>query len=72
MDSDLFICININNTFNLPGGIKTTMTGIGIYNPDKSDTQRIGVQPDIYVKPTIRGVKEGRDELLEKAIELIK
>ena len=55
----------------LPGGISTTFTGIGIYNPDKSETQRIGVTPDIYVSPTIKGIRAGRDELLDKAIELI-
>ncbi|GLC31210.1 S41 family peptidase [Clostridium omnivorum] len=58
--------------FSLPGAIETAISGIGIYNPDKSETQRVGVKPDIYVKPTIHGIKEGRDELLEKAIEIIK
>lgn len=58
--------------FSLPGDIETAISGIGIYNPDKSETQRVGVKPDIYVKPTIHGIKEGRDELLEKAIEIIK
>jgi hypothetical protein len=28
--------------------------------------------PDLEVKPTIRGIREGRDELLEKAIEFIR
>ncbi|WP_309245195.1 S41 family peptidase [Clostridium sp. CF012] len=59
-------------TFNLPGGIQTRITGVGIYNPDKSETQRVGVKPDIYVKPTIKGIRAGRDELVEKAVELIK
>jgi hypothetical protein len=27
--------------------------------------------PDIVIKPTIKGIKQDRDELLEKAIELI-
>ncbi len=56
----------------LPGGIKTMMSGIGIYYPDGGETQRIGIVPDIEVKPTIKGITEGRDEVLEKAIELIK
>ncbi|MBL4935604.1 hypothetical protein JK636_07515 [Clostridium sp. YIM B02515] len=59
-------------TFSLPGGISTVFSGIGVYYPDKSETQRVGVKPDIYVKPTINGIKAGRDELVEKAIELIK
>lgn len=48
------------------------MTGLGVYYPDKSETQRVGLKPDIYVKPTIQGIREGRDELVEKAVELIK
>lgn len=56
----------------LPGGVTTLITGLGVYNPDGSQTQKIGLKPDIYIKPTIDGIKEGRDELSEKAIEVIK
>lgn len=55
----------------LPGGLKTTISGLGVYYPDKRETQRIGIVPDIEVKPTIKGIREKRDELLEKAIEII-
>jgi len=44
---------------------------MGVYYPDGQQTQRIGIVPDIVVKPTIKGIQEGRDELLEKAIEII-
>jgi C-terminal processing protease CtpA/Prc len=44
---------------------------LGIYYPDGKETQRVGIVPDIEVKPTIQGVREGRDELMEKAVELI-
>lgn len=57
--------------FYLPGGIYTMISGIGVYYPDGKETQRIGIVPDVVVKPTIKGVKEGKDELLEKAIEII-
>jgi C-terminal processing protease CtpA/Prc len=57
--------------FTLPGKISTTISGFGIFYPDKTPTQRIGIQPDIYVEPTIEGIKEGRDEYIEKAIEII-
>ena len=50
----------------------TTISGFGIFYPDKEATQRIGVHPDIYIDPTIEGIREGRDELIEKAIEIIK
>ncbi len=54
-----------------PGNYKTYMTGIGVYYPDGRETQRIGIVPDIEIKPTIEGIKSKRDEVLEKAIEVI-
>jgi len=55
----------------LPGGIKAGISGIGIYYPDGRETQRVGIVPDIEVKPTIEAIREGRDEFLEKALEII-
>lgn len=34
----------------------------------KKETQRIGIVPDIEIKPTIRGIQEGKDEVLERAV----
>ncbi|GAB1855437.1 S41 family peptidase [Flavobacteriaceae bacterium MHTCC 0001] len=61
---------NVSSIY-LPGGMLTRISGIGIYYPDGTETQRIGIIPDIKAKPTIQGIKEGKDELLEKAIEII-
>ncbi|WP_345241991.1 S41 family peptidase [Nibrella saemangeumensis] len=58
--------------FPLPGNVRTMISGIGVYYPDGRETQRIGIVPDLEIKPTIQGIREGRDELLDKAIELIK
>jgi C-terminal processing protease CtpA/Prc len=55
----------------LPGGISTGISGINVLYPNGKETQRIGIVPDIEVKPTIEGVKQGKDEVLLKAIELI-
>jgi len=57
--------------FFLPGGIRTLFSGIGVYYPDGRETQRVGIVPDITVQPTIQGIAEGRDEVLEKAIAII-
>lgn len=57
--------------FYLPGGISTMISGIGVYYPDGGETQRVGIVPDVMAKPTIEGIRKGRDELMEKAIELI-
>jgi hypothetical protein len=58
--------------FNLPCGIKTYMTGLGCYYPDGSNLQRSGVKIDEFIEPSIEGIRNGRDELLERAIEIIK
>ncbi len=55
----------------LPGGLQTTISGIGVYYPDGTQTQRTGIIPDVKVEPTINGIKQGKDEVLEKAIEII-
>jgi C-terminal processing protease CtpA/Prc len=57
--------------FTLPGGISTMISGIGVYYPNGKETQRVGIVPDVIVKPTVKGVAEGKDEPLEKAIEII-
>jgi len=56
----------------LPGGLATGISGIGVFYPDGSPTQRIGIVPDIDIKPSVEGIRNGKDELLEKAIEVIK
>lgn len=55
----------------LPGGYRTAFSGIGVYYPDGRETQRIGIVPDITVQPTPEGIRAGRDEVLERAIDLI-
>jgi C-terminal processing protease CtpA/Prc len=57
--------------FSLPGGFTTMISGIGVYYPDNKETQRIGIIPDMEVKPTIQGIKAGKDEVLEKAVQVI-
>ena len=42
------------------------------YTIDGKERYRTGITPDIPVKPTIQGIKEGRDEVMEAAIEYIK
>lgn len=55
----------------IPGGFNSYMTGIGVFYPDNRETQRIGIVPDIEVKPTLAGLKAEKDEVLDKAIEVI-
>jgi len=57
--------------FPLPGGIRTMISGISVFYPDKTPTQRVGIVPNIVVNPTIAGIRNGRDEVLEEAIRQI-
>jgi C-terminal processing protease CtpA/Prc len=56
----------------LPGGLRSMISGIGVFYPDKKPTQRVGIVPDIEVKPTIAGIRAGRDESLDEALKLIR
>jgi C-terminal processing protease CtpA/Prc len=50
----------------LPGGLSTMISGIGVFYPDKRPTQRVGIVPDVEMRPTIAGIRAGRDEVLEE------
>ena len=55
----------------LPGGLNTMISGIGVFYPDGKPTQRVGIIPDIEARPTIAGIRAGRDEVLETALRQI-
>jgi carboxyl-terminal processing protease len=55
----------------LPGGIRTYFSGIGVFYPDRTPTQRVGIVPDIFVAPTIAGIQNGVDEVLQKALTFV-
>jgi len=55
----------------LTGNYFTYLTGLGVFYPNGSPTQRTGVNIDVKVNPTVNGIKQGRDEVLEKALEII-
>jgi C-terminal processing protease CtpA/Prc len=57
--------------FAMPGNIMCYFTGWGVYYPDGTCLQRAGVKLDEEVRPTIAGIKEGGDEVLERAIEIV-
>jgi hypothetical protein len=61
---------DISNIY-LPGNLQVWFTGLGWYYPDFRQTQRVGIKPDVEVRPTINGVREGKDEVLEKALNVL-
>ena len=52
----------------LPAGLETYYSGIGMYNQDGSETQRVGIVPDIWVVPSLKGIQSGKDEVLDRAV----
>jgi C-terminal processing protease CtpA/Prc len=55
----------------LPGDIRANFTGHDIRHADGRQLQRLGIQPDIRVEPSIEGIRNGRDEVLEAAISYL-
>lgn len=52
----------------LPGNAEGMISGIGVFYPDGRPTQRIGILPDLVVRPTVAGIRAGRDEVLEAGV----
>jgi C-terminal processing protease CtpA/Prc len=55
----------------LPGGVTMSFTGQAVRHADGRQLQRIGLAPDVLVRPTIAGVRAGRDEVLERAVRYL-
>ena len=64
-------CNGNANFIILPGGFRVMWTGMKVLKHDGSQHHLIGIEPTYPVQKTIKAVKEGRDEYLEKAIEVI-
>ena len=54
----------------LPGGLRFSFTGQEVRHADGRQLQRVGIQPQVTARPTIKGIAAGRDELLEVATRL--
>jgi C-terminal processing protease CtpA/Prc len=57
-------------TFEFPGGVRTLFSGIGLYYPDMSPTQRVGIRIDHPVERTVASVQAQRDVIYEKAVDV--
>lgn len=56
----------------LPGGISMTFTGHDVRHLDGRQLQRVGLRPQVFVRPTLGGLQSGRDEVLDKALEFLR
>jgi C-terminal processing protease CtpA/Prc len=55
----------------VPGGIYVHFSGQGVWHADGRQLQRLGLQPDVEVRPTLAGIRAGKDEVLDKAIQYL-
>lgn len=55
----------------LPGNLSVSFSGHDVRHADGRQLQRLGIQPTIRVERTIRGLVEGRDELLDAAVKFL-
>ncbi|HEX5061290.1 MAG TPA: S41 family peptidase [Kofleriaceae bacterium] len=54
----------------LPGGLRMSFTGQEVRHVDGKQLQQVGITPHIVIRPTLAGVRAGKDEVLDRAIEL--
>jgi C-terminal processing protease CtpA/Prc len=62
---------NITST-DLLGEIRAYYTGYGVYYPDFTPTQRVGVRIDYTVEPTIEDIKNSVDGAYEEAVRILR
>jgi hypothetical protein len=59
--------------FSVPSGFQISFTGMRVTRHDgRSPFHLIGVAPNIPVSPTVAAIREGRDIVLERALELVR
>jgi C-terminal processing protease CtpA/Prc len=63
--------VGIQTTLSVPGGIAIGFSGQSVRFPDGKQLQRVGLNPDVEIKPAIKGIQEGRDEVLDRAIQYL-
>jgi C-terminal processing protease CtpA/Prc len=60
-------------TFRVPSGFSLTFTGMRVTRHDgKTPFHLVGVTPDVAAAPTLAGLRAGRDEVLERALALLR
>lgn len=57
--------------FNVPSGFAIGFTGMRVTRHDgRTPHHLLGVVPDVYVEPSLSGIQQSRDEVLERALAL--
>jgi hypothetical protein len=60
-------------TFGVPSGFTLGFTGMRVTGHDgAARLHLVGVKPDIFVAPTLAGLRAGRDEVLERGLAIVR
>ena len=59
------------NPFVLPGNYRVVWTGMKVLKHDGSQHHGIGIQPTVPISRTLKGVREKRDEQLDRAVSIV-
>lgn len=62
---------SVFTNFVVPGGVSIGFSGEDIRHANGGKLQRLGLQPNITVTPTLFGIRTGKDEVLEKALDSV-
>ncbi len=54
--------------FGIPGGLQLTITGHDVRHADGRQLQQVGLPLAVTVRPTLAGLRAGRDEVLEAGV----
>ena len=55
----------------LPGGLTAYFSGHDVRHADGRQLQRVGLVPHVEAKPTLAGLRAGRDEVLDRGVRVI-
>jgi C-terminal processing protease CtpA/Prc len=55
----------------LPCGFVMSFTAMKVLKQDDTQHHGIGIRPTVSAAPTRKGLAEGRDEVIEKALEIL-
>lgn len=56
----------------LPMNATVYFTHNAVFDTEMKSMQGVGILPDVEVRPTIAGIRAGRDEVLEKGVEVLR
>ncbi len=60
------------NSFTLPGGYIVSWSGLKVLKHDGGAHHGVGIAPTVAVRATPKGIAAGKDEVLQKAVEVLR